>query len=291
MAAGQSPKVPVLPDSGGSRRRTAERVRDSILFPARHPVARHRLAGECRSARTGGPGAGRSGHFRGGAPAGQFASVRSAQRDYRNPARRSHAGAEAHQVHGDDGSDSRPAFPGPAGGNICAVLAAFAGYRLRLRTACRGGLPGPGRQLHRRTCCTNWGSSALIAARPAEYDRLVHRSREEGRDLRELELACFGLDHREMGLRLVDAWKLPREFRAFIKCHGRHVPPRSAGGNRRAGWRICSASGWPARRRNSTARGFPVSRPALWLLRRTWKSCLALVAIKINTLECSLVMV
>ena len=107
------------------------------------------------------------------------------------------------------------------------------------------------------------GQLGLIAARPAEYDRLVHRSRRgrPGPARTGARLLRPGPPRNGAAARgrLEAAPRVPRLY----QMPRRHVPPRSAGGNRRAGWRICSASGWPARRRNSTAHGFPVSRPAL----------------------------
>lgn len=134
------------------------------------------------------------------------------------------------------------------------------------------------------------GQLGLIAARPTEYDRLVHRSLEEGRDLRELERACFGLDHREMGLRLVDAWKLPREFRSFIKCHG--VTCR-LGALVETGCRLANMLGFrvagPEEEFDRTR--LPGLPPGALTTPEDVEELLGSVAVKINTLECSLVMV
>ena len=60
------------------------------------------------------------------------------------------------------------------------------------------------------------GQLALIAVRPAEYQAIVQRSREEDLPLGRLERECFGLDHAEVGLRLLEKWKMPRHFQVVI---------------------------------------------------------------------------
>jgi hypothetical protein len=62
------------------------------------------------------------------------------------------------------------------------------------------------------------GQLALIAAHPADYERLVERVTKEGLPLEQLEREQFGTDHRAMGARLIEQWRLPSRFRSAVEC-------------------------------------------------------------------------
>ncbi len=62
------------------------------------------------------------------------------------------------------------------------------------------------------------GRLALFVQEPALYDQALS----EGQDVDALELAMFGVDHREVGSWVIEKWKLPQEFIPVVMHH--HSP-------------------------------------------------------------------
>jgi HD-like signal output (HDOD) protein len=59
------------------------------------------------------------------------------------------------------------------------------------------------------------GRLALFVEEPAPYDQALR----EGRDVDEMELSHFGLDHREVGRWVIEKWKLPKAFVPVVLNH------------------------------------------------------------------------
>ena len=134
------------------------------------------------------------------------------------------------------------------------------------------------------------GQLGLLAARPADYDELVRTSDEEGRSLVELEREWFGTDHREVGVRLIDRWKLPGHFRTVL-AHGAasggaaalvHTACRLA---EIMGFRVAGAA------EEFDAAQLPGLPPDMLREPAELEELMASVATKINAVECSLAMV
>lgn len=136
----------------------------------------------------------------------------------------------------------------------------------------------------------NIGQLALIAARPADYDRMALAGQEEERELAGLEREWFGIDHTEMGLKLFEAWRLPRAFRPVFDSR---APDEGTGALVRAACAMARMMGFRA---GGPDEAWDIAKlPAISLaLPRTAEeveAMVAMVATKINTLECNLVMV
>ena len=135
------------------------------------------------------------------------------------------------------------------------------------------------------------GRLALIAACPAKYDEAAAISTQEDRDMAELEREFFGTDHNALRVQLMLHWNLPRFFREVLEPH----TPRTGAaelvhtacemanmmgfrvGGPECPWDLSRLAGLPAAM-------VPESPAAI-------EELTASVATKINTLECSLVMV
>jgi len=63
------------------------------------------------------------------------------------------------------------------------------------------------------------GRLALAAVRPTEYKYLLESYEGTPRELLDREREIFGMDHCEVGDRLVTEWKLPEEFRMIVAAH------------------------------------------------------------------------
>lgn len=135
------------------------------------------------------------------------------------------------------------------------------------------------------------GQLALIAARPAQYDRLAECSLRQNRGLLELEKEWFGTDHQALGLEIMLHWNLPPFFRPMLDprapqggigelvrtaCAMAVMMGFRAGGPDSA-WDLGSLTGLPANMSKLSGADL--------------EELTAQIATKINTLECSLVMV
>lgn len=128
------------------------------------------------------------------------------------------------------------------------------------------------------------GQLALIAGYPREYDQLVCIARQDGVDLLALERECFGTDRHRLGLSLIRKWGLPPHFQMILAFCDPHATPSGIGALVRTACQMAQAI------------GFRVAEPD-----RPWNfeqypqldpdTLAASVGVKINTLECSLVMV
>jgi putative nucleotidyltransferase with HDIG domain len=66
------------------------------------------------------------------------------------------------------------------------------------------------------------GRLALSAVRPTEYNYLLESYAGSSRGMMDREREVFGMDHCEVGNRLVTEWNLPEDFRAIVAGH--HTP-------------------------------------------------------------------
>ena len=66
------------------------------------------------------------------------------------------------------------------------------------------------------------GRLLLFALRPDAARAALTRSRTEGEPLVVAEHAAFGFDHGEAGGAILEAWKLPEDLQAIVRCH--HAP-------------------------------------------------------------------
>lgn len=66
------------------------------------------------------------------------------------------------------------------------------------------------------------GRLLLFALRPEVARAALTRSRTEGEPLIVAEHAAFGFDHSEAGDAILEAWKLPEDLQAIVRCH--HAP-------------------------------------------------------------------
>jgi HD-like signal output (HDOD) protein len=71
------------------------------------------------------------------------------------------------------------------------------------------------------------GRLALAVVRPQEYIHLLGTHIGTPASMLERERAVFGIDHGELGRRLVSEWKLPEDFEPIAS--GRHAPRLSGG--------------------------------------------------------------
>jgi putative nucleotidyltransferase with HDIG domain len=71
------------------------------------------------------------------------------------------------------------------------------------------------------------GRLALAVVRPNEYIDLLGRHVGNSASILEREQALFGLDHCQVGARLVDEWNLPKDFVPIMADH--HMPPKQDG--------------------------------------------------------------
>jgi HD-like signal output (HDOD) protein len=128
------------------------------------------------------------------------------------------------------------------------------------------------------------GQLALIAAHPTAYDELVAGARQCAGDVLSLEQASFGTHHHQVGLMLLERWGLAGTFREVLAHFDPQLTPSGIGALVRTASRMSEAIGFhvaPAGRQWK----FP-AYPAIDPEKLT-----ASVATKINTLECSLLMV
>jgi HD-like signal output (HDOD) protein len=128
------------------------------------------------------------------------------------------------------------------------------------------------------------GQLALIAARPAQYDYIVTLSDEDGSDLAEQERRFFGIDHHALGVRLLERWKLPRHFQAVVDGSTPlvHTACRLAAV---LGFRVAG------RAEELDPASLPELPPGMPREPAALEELMAAIATKINTVECSLVMV
>jgi HD-like signal output (HDOD) protein len=130
------------------------------------------------------------------------------------------------------------------------------------------------------------GRLALIAGEPKSYERMARAEFPEDLEARERE--WFGADSREVGLALVDEWRLPAAFRPTVAAPGAVPDPEGLGALIHAccaladyiGFHVLP-SGAPRGEMPALPDGGAVDPDAL----------VTAVATKINTLECNLVMV
>jgi HD-like signal output (HDOD) protein len=64
------------------------------------------------------------------------------------------------------------------------------------------------------------GRLALFVQEPALYDQALR----DGGDVDEMELAMFGVNHREVGAWVIENWKLPRAFIPVVSHHHNPEP-------------------------------------------------------------------
>jgi putative nucleotidyltransferase with HDIG domain len=93
------------------------------------------------------------------------------------------------------------------------------------------------------------GRFALTVIRPNEYATLLETHCGSAASILEAERGLFGMDHCEVGRRLVVDWKLPSEFEAIAANH--HLPRRTDGAWCMAelikiSCRMADAAGFPA---------------------------------------------
>ena len=135
------------------------------------------------------------------------------------------------------------------------------------------------------------GQLALIAARPADYDAMVHAAGEGEATLPELEREWFGIDRHQLGLRLAKAWRLPPALCAIMD----RGAPQSGIGTlvhiacdvaSMMGFRVgCREEPWDPAKLTGLPPEMSCRLPAVL------DELVASVGTKINTVECSLVMV
>ena len=130
------------------------------------------------------------------------------------------------------------------------------------------------------------GRLALIALEPETYERMARAEFPVGLEDRERE--WFGVDRREVGLALLEQWKLPAAFRPAVAAPGAVRDPEGLGELIHACCALADYIGFhvlppPSPRGEIPALpgGVTVDPDAL----------VTAVATKINTLECNLVMV
>jgi HD-like signal output (HDOD) protein len=82
------------------------------------------------------------------------------------------------------------------------------------------------------------GRLGLLVAWPDDYDAMLRKADRNVMSLLDLERQLFTMDHCELGRRLIEQWKLPREF---IVVAGRHHDP-SAGATEMDSLRIAHLS-------------------------------------------------
>ena len=93
------------------------------------------------------------------------------------------------------------------------------------------------------------GRAALAVVQPREYAELLARHRGTAESMLEEERVLFGLDHCETGLRLIDSWHLPSEFKAAVAHHHGAADPGSQWNIAalvRVACRMADAVGYPA---------------------------------------------
>ena len=101
-----------------------------------------------------------------------------------------------------------------------SVTVAFAAQFLSEGMLHDGGLPFTAGMLH------DLGKVVMAEAYKAEYGQLVNRAALVGKTLVEQERALFGMDHCEVGARLLERWKFSPRFVASVRYHH---DPLSAG--------------------------------------------------------------
>lgn len=74
------------------------------------------------------------------------------------------------------------------------------------------------------------GRLALAAVRPSEYAVLLGAHSGTPQSVRKAEEELFGMDHCEVGRRLISDWKLPADFEAVVADHHQPRPKDSAWG-------------------------------------------------------------
>lgn len=68
------------------------------------------------------------------------------------------------------------------------------------------------------------GRLAMLKTIPREYLPVLQKTRKEHRDLHEVEAEMLGVDHIEVGMKLVDHWKLPKALISAIEHHHASLP-------------------------------------------------------------------
>lgn len=135
------------------------------------------------------------------------------------------------------------------------------------------------------------GQLALIAARPADYDAMVQAGSQAETGLAGLEREWFGIDRYQLGLRLANAWKLPRHFCSIMD---RTSPQTGIGALVHTACDMASMMGfrvgfgdepWD----QAKLAGLPAGMAAR--LPEALDELMAAIGTKINTVECSLAMV
>lgn len=100
------------------------------------------------------------------------------------------------------------------------VLSAFAAQSLAKRVGADGNLLFTAALLH------DIGKVPLAEVLQGEYEELITNPDLRGRELVGLESASFGLNHAEVGARLLENWSFPAEFVQTVRWHH---DPESAG--------------------------------------------------------------
>jgi HD-like signal output (HDOD) protein len=135
------------------------------------------------------------------------------------------------------------------------------------------------------------GQLALIAARPADYDALARLGAERGTPLKDLEREWFGIDRDELAIRLAQRWNLPRQLRSILD---RRAPQGAAGLLVHAACKMAGTMGFRLGVEDEalTAEEQAALPPAMAArLPGALDDLVAHIATKINTVECSLVMI
>lgn len=130
------------------------------------------------------------------------------------------------------------------------------------------------------------GRLGMIAYSPETYETVVRQVHDRQSDLLEAEREWFGADHREIGLRLLSRFQLPDVFRAAVGPR-----PQNATGLAGLVHGACEMADHLGFRvlEDEPAPANPPSLPGLE--RIDMEDLMTMVATKINTLECNLVMV
>lgn len=135
------------------------------------------------------------------------------------------------------------------------------------------------------------GQLALIAARPADYDAMVRTCGQPDASLPEIERQWFGIDRYQLAARLADRWSLPPQFRAIVA--GR-TPQSGIGGLVHTACEMAAMMGFRVGAADETCdlASLPSLPPEMTArLPHVFDELVATIATKINTVECSLVMV
>ncbi|HWQ54711.1 MAG TPA: HDOD domain-containing protein [Bryobacteraceae bacterium] len=135
------------------------------------------------------------------------------------------------------------------------------------------------------------GQLALIAARPADYDAMVRTCGQPDASLPEFERQWFGIDRYQLADRLADHWNLPPQFRCIV---ARREPQSGIDELVHTACEMAGMMGFRVGAADedldlTTLRALPPEMSER--LPEVFDELVATIATKINTVECSLVMV